>query len=92
MKHQITRISVRQSAKVAAALYGVGSAVIAVPIGLLMFLAGQRGPAMFIIFAPVLYAVLGFIMVALVGFLYNFVAKKFGGIEVEVTSVSPKVS
>ncbi len=40
----------------------------------------------FMLFAPLLYGVIGYVCVALFSWIYNLVAQKFGGIEIEVKS------
>jgi hypothetical protein len=74
-------------------IYGVISLIFAVPIFLIMALAGaarahtgaQAMPVIFsgvfIIFLPVIYAVLGFIGGVIMAFMYNLVAKWTGGVE-----------
>ena len=37
-----------------------------------------------LIILPVIYAVIGFIMWAIIGFVYNLIAPKIGGIEIEL--------
>jgi hypothetical protein len=41
----------------------------------------ERWIGLFFILAPVLYGVMGYLMFGLMCLLYNFVAKRFGGIE-----------
>jgi hypothetical protein len=77
-----------------ALLYGI-IGLLAIPF-FLMFAsvtaqlpAEQRGPFMAMgagaaLFAPIIYAVLGFIIGVIGAFIYNLVAKWVGGIEVEV--------
>ena len=74
-------------------LYGVMSLIFAVPLFLIMAVVGaakahagaQAAPVVFsgvfIIFLPVIYAVLGFIGGIIVAFIYNLVAKWTGGVE-----------
>jgi hypothetical protein len=96
VKRQIKKFGVFQTAKVAALLYLVGSAIILEPLALAMFLlrkygithvaadAASRTPSPgFLMFLPVLYCVISFITVALMCWLYNIIAGKTGGIEIE---------
>ena len=94
MKRRIKRISPLQLGKMLALLYGI-LGLIAIPF--LLFMAtmsaqlppDQRGPLMAMgagaaLFAPILYAMVGFISGVIGAIIYNFVAKWAGGIEVEV--------
>lgn len=94
MKIQISRFSPHQNAKVASVLMAIGSLLFVVP----MFIAFSFMPSgvdargnpvappspFFTLFFPVLYLVMGYIMVALGCWLYNIVARYLGGIEYEV--------
>ena len=91
MKKQIKRISLLQSAKVAAALYFV----ITIPFVAIMalFMAvmpgrGMGGGLMMLIIAPVLYALFGFLFSLLGGWIYNMVASQIGGFEYTSEEVS----
>jgi len=91
----VKRFDVMSVAKVAGATYGCMS-LIFVPFLLLfsvgMLASGQKGVGMIggvggVVFAvaiPFIYAVMGFLMGALMAWLYNLVASKFGGIQVEI--------
>lgn len=89
---QITRFGVGQTAKVCAALYFVVSLIIVVPMALFMALAGSEktmpfpfgGGWIFLLIVPFLYAIVGFVAVALCCLLYNLVAGRVGGIEMEM--------
>lgn len=93
---QIKRIGVKQTAKVAAVCYFLISLVFVLPIGIVTLLLGSssKGSAgfpaifggVFLLVLPVIYAVLGFVMVAISAALYNFVAKHVGGVEIELNS------
>jgi hypothetical protein len=91
MKKQIVRISVLQSAKVAAALY----LVISIPMGMLMLtpaLMGQsQGPGFSVItllVMPVMYTVFGFIFTMIAAGVYNLVARHLGGFEFTTVEVA----
>jgi len=91
MKKQITRLSPHQNAKVCAVLF----AILTLPfmlIGLLMLnfmptpptpegRAAVHFPVFFFILAPVIYAVMGYIMTAIGCLIYNLVVKLTGGLE-----------
>ena len=92
---QIKRFGVFQTAKIAAVMYFLISAIFFIPFGLIALMAGSatRGRegmmgalfgGVFMLFAPIVYAVLGFIFVAIGCLLYNFIAAFVGGIEIEI--------
>lgn len=89
---QITRFGVGQTAKVCAVLYFVVSLVILVPIALFMAVAGSAsampmpfgGGWVVLLVLPFVYAIVGFVGVALSCLLYNLVASRVGGIEMEM--------
>ena len=92
MRQQISRLSIHQTAKVLAILYGMMGLVF-VPIFLAMSLmapGGAEGPfgmgmgLGFALIFPVMYAVFGYVFVAIGCLLYNLVAGWVGGIEVEL--------
>ncbi len=86
--HQIKSFNVIQTAKVLAALYFifglVGTLIIAS-----ISLGAKKGPGpglVMAVLAPFIYGVVGFISTAAFCWLYNVIAKRLGGIEVEVAS------
>lgn len=99
MTKRLKKIEPVQLAKMLAVIYGLGSLVF-VPFFLLFsFIASMaphmgQGPATmpmmlgmgigFMIFAPLLYAFIGFITGLIGALIYNLVAQWIGGIEVEV--------
>lgn len=88
MKTQITRFSPHQNAKVLAVLMAVSTFVVAMPF-LLISLATMPEdaggmPLMMVVFLPVLYFVVGYLMVAVGCWLYNVMFKYIGGIEYEM--------
>ena len=90
MKKQIIRISVLQSSKIATALY-VLMGFIYTLVGIPMVIFG--GPKFRVIgivylFAPVLAGILGFVFFVIFAWIYNFLAKRLGGVEFEVKDVN----
>lgn len=88
MKKRIKRFSVMQTAKLLGVLYFIGVAVFIIPVALIMMAVGSQdsgpfGGAMLLIL-PFLYGIMGFIFGAIGCLLYNLVASKIGGIEVEI--------
>ena len=83
----------------AARVYGLTMAglglIIAIPYGLFFGAAlglsesglpfGSAFPILMIIFMPVIYGLIGFIFGALFSWMYNLVAKKTGGLEIELS-------
>lgn len=91
---RIKRITPLQLGKILAVLYGA-MGLLAAPVFLLLVLAGSASgqntalPAVLVgvvgaVLAPILYAVLGFLIGVIGAFLYNLIARWVGGIEVEV--------
>jgi hypothetical protein len=94
---QITRIGVKQTAKVIAIFYFLISIAFVLPIALIAIFAGSIGgkeagnfPAVFggffMVVIPFLYATLGFVMVAVSATIYNLIAKRAGGVEFELNN------
>lgn len=94
MTRRIKRITPLQLGKILAVLYGVGG-LLAAPVFLLIGLAGSAsgqntavpavlGGVVGAVLAPVIYAIMGFLIGVVGAFVYNLVAGWLGGIEVEV--------
>lgn len=98
---KIEKIGVSSSAKI----YGLTMGIFGVVIGIFYALffsafsgllgddlpissAGGLGLLMIIGF-PILYGIMGFIMGALGAIIYNFVASKVGGLEIQLSSENP---
>jgi len=92
MPMQITHVSVHQTSKVVALMYFLFMLLL-VPVGIAFLALAPHGPqqpqqrlmAFFFLFAPVLYAVIGYLGFALASLLYNALAKRVGGVEFEVS-------
>ena len=88
MNVRITRISQFQTAKVIAALYFV-LAVVGVVLFFLLSLvspaARQPYSFVFMLLAPFLYALIGFVTTFVAAWLYNMVARVVGGVEYTTT-------
>lgn len=89
MKKQVTRISVLQSSKVMTALYIVmGLIYTLIGIPMVIFGDGQiRLIGIIYVFMPVVMGVFGFVFFVIFAALYNLLAKRLGGVEVEVKDV-----
>lgn len=85
MKKQIENISIHQSSKVIAIIYFVITAVFAIPWGIYMLFATGMGESLVIFLLPFLYMLFGYCFFAIFAFIYNFVAKTFGGVEFTFT-------
>jgi hypothetical protein len=89
MKKQVVHVSVLQSAKVMAALYLVFSLPMVLVMAIPALMTGGEGVSMaMLIFAPILYTVVGFIFTALGAWIYNLVAARIGGFEFTTSEVS----
>ena len=85
-----------QTAAMFALVYFVFMAILMIPIGLFMTLAGLSrfsehysflngfGSGILFLFLPFVYAVIVFVMTAIACLVYNLIAKWIGGIEVEI--------
>ena len=90
MKKQIKSISVWQTSKVVTILYVlIGLIYTAIGILMLIFSEEKAGGAGIFLFMPVILALFGLIFVSLGCWLYNQVAKRFGGVEFDLEDVSP---
>lgn len=86
MAQRIARFGTFQTAKVMAVLYALMGAVF-IPFFLLFSMFSSDAAALGIGFAivmPVIYGVMGFVVVGIGCMIYNFVAKYTGGVEVEL--------
>jgi Na+(H+)/acetate symporter ActP len=93
MKKRLTNIDPLKLGITLAVIYGVMSLIFIIPFFLIMSLVGaanartgaQAMPVIFsgvfMIFLPIIYAVLGFIGGLIMAFIYNLVAKWTGGVE-----------
>ena len=87
---QIKSVGILQTAKVSGVMYLIFSAVFAIPIaviGALVAVVSGKPQGLFMllwIFAPLFYAVAGALFAALGCFVYNLVAARMGGIEIEL--------
>jgi hypothetical protein len=93
MKRRLTNVNPLKLGITLAVIYGIMSLVFMIPIFLIMSLVGaasaRTGPqalpaifsGVFVIFLPIIYAVLGFIGGVIAAFIYNLVAKWTGGVE-----------
>jgi hypothetical protein len=86
MVQRLSRFSIGQTAKVVGLLYGL-MGLIFVPFFLLATMLAPNEAGFGVGFAlalPILYGLLGFIFTAIGCALYNWVARKVGGIEVSL--------
>lgn len=89
MKITVNRLSTHQNAKVFAVLFALTSLVFIVPFALFAMAAGPEGSGpglVFIVLMPILYLVIGYLMVAIGCWLYNVMVPHIGGIEFESDS------
>jgi hypothetical protein len=95
MKKQLTRVAPLRCGTVFGVLYGIMALIFAVFFAAATAVLPSKpaAPAAFggvlVALLPVAYAILGFIGGVIAAALYNVVAKWTGGLEFEVTDVSP---
>lgn len=90
MKTRIQSLSIHQNAKVFAILIGLSSLVFVLPFMLFFSLSAPEGvaPSLFMMLVlPLFYLVFGYLMTAVGCWLYNWIAKRTGGLEFEAHSV-----
>jgi len=89
MKKQMIRISILQSSKIMTALYvlmGFIYSLISIP----MIVFGTppiRIMGIVYLFTPVVMGILGFVFFVIFAAIYNFLASKLGGVEVEIQNI-----
>ncbi len=96
--YSLRSVSVLAFAKMMGALYGCIGLIfllflLLVRIGSLMFGRGSAsssgiGMLFLAILAPIIYGIMGFIFGALSAWLYNFIARRIGGIQLELEPVA----
>lgn len=92
MKTQLTRISIHQTSKVVAILYTIITFIIALVMAMVAIYQENYGTAVaIIIIAPIFYGIVGYLISAFIYLIYNWIAKRFGGIEFTLTQLE-KVS
>jgi cation transporter-like permease len=92
MKQQIERLSPHQNAKVFGVLLAVGSLAFVVPFFIFAAFAApaeQAPPAWLFLLFPIVYLVLGYLMVVVACAVYNFMFRYVGGIEYTAKSDVP---
>ena len=83
---RIKKFGVAQTAKVVATIYGVMALIFVIPMMIFGSFSGVTpfGGSYVMLLMPLAYWVLTFIMTAIGCFVYNIIAEKTGGIEIEV--------
>lgn len=88
---QIESFGVLQTSKVVSAVYFILGLLVVV-ITAIFAIAARKGPVRYsgglvmLLLAPIFYGLAGFIFTAIFCWLYNAVAKRLGGIEIELSS------
>lgn len=90
---RIKRIGVVQTAKVAAVIYFLIIAIVAIPFGLISIAFGGfygigHWEAILFLFIPFFYALVAFVFTVIGCWVYNLIAKRIGGIEVEIETLN----
>lgn len=92
MKKQIVSVSVRQTSNFVGVLYFVISFPIVLIVAAYSLMNGQgMGIVLASCLLPLLYAVMAYIGTALFAWLYNFVAKRVGGIEFTTSEIAERI-
>lgn len=89
MKRQIAHISPHQTSKLIAVLYAIFTLPFTA-IGVFNLLFGDSSEptfSLFFIAAPVVYGIAGYVITVLGCWVYNFAAKRLGGLEFTVTDL-----
>ncbi len=82
--HEIRSIGVLSAAKVMGALYFIFGEILALFVALGALAHGHPGTALLgLVFLGVVHGVIGFVVCALFAWLYNQIAGRIGGIEVQ---------
>ncbi len=93
MKHQIRRLPVHRNATVMAALGATATALVAVVMAMILPFArsdSSKGEILFwLLLMPFLYALVFYVFTAVTCAVYNLVAKRLGGFELELAPLSP---
>ncbi len=84
MKKQISSISIHQTSKIFAVLYGLIGLLYSLLGVIMLFSEKTRAGGIVFLLMPIIMAVTGYIGIAITAFVYNLVASRLGGIEFEV--------
>ena len=90
MKKQVIAISVLQSSKITTALYvlmGFVYTLIGIPMIVFSSSTQVRIIGALYVFMPIIMGVIGFIFFVIFAAIYNLLAKRLGGIEVEIKNI-----
>jgi hypothetical protein len=87
MKKQVSHFTIFQSSKVLSVLGALTSAIFAFPLGILLILGGDSTRGLQAIVYPFILLLFMFIFYAVFFAIYNFVARYFGGLEIEFKDV-----
>jgi hypothetical protein len=82
-KKRVTHISIHQTSKVLAILF-IAISLLFIPIGVVCILSGNTGIGIVYVLMPFIYGLVGYPYTALLCWVYNFIAKNFGGVEFTV--------
>ena len=82
---EIKRIDGKSVAKVQAVFMGVMATILAVFAGLGLIIAGDLVAGLVtLVVLPIAYIVMGYVFGFALAFVYNLVAKKVGGVKIEI--------
>jgi hypothetical protein len=93
MKKQLIRISILQSSKIMTALYVLMGFIYTLAGIPMIIFGGKTVKIMGIVYLlmPIIMGILGFILFVIFAGIYNLLAKRLGGFEVEIKDIDPAV-
>lgn len=98
-KTRVKKIGVLQTSVISAIIFFFLSLVLVLPMLLITGIAGGFSDNMgfafggiIMIFMPIIYGIMGFLMTALWCWIYNVIAKRIGGIEVELETMEEQMN
>jgi hypothetical protein len=84
MRRQIVNVSVHQTSKVISILYFIITIFFIIPFSVFFYLTSEDPSYFGFLVMPFIYLILSYLITAIFCWLYNVVARGFGGIEFEL--------
>ncbi len=96
---RVKKIGILQTSLISAIIFFILSLFLVLPMMLITGIAGGfsdnpgfASGGLIMVFMPIIYAIIGFLMTALWCWIYNAVAKRIGGIEIELEVMGNEMS